>query len=155
MSRLDGLNYYNDSRVRALQKGDWYKSFDERAMTVEIQITRWDEEDEEVEEVVTMPVRFKVCDLCGGKGKHVNPSIDCGGLSRDDFDYDPDFEEDYMRGRYDVSCYQCRGARVMLALPDYSVLTEEEKEVVDYLDEIANDDARHHAMCMAELRMGC
>jgi hypothetical protein len=58
--------------------------------------------------------RYVVCTLCGGTGTHVNPAIDCGGLSAEDF-ADEDFRESYMRGDYDVPCVRCKGQRVLLA----------------------------------------
>lgn len=62
--------------------------------------------------------KYAVCDLCNGKGKHVNPSIDSGGLTREDFAEDPDFERDYFRGLYDISCNRCGGKRVILVAGD-------------------------------------
>lgn len=50
-----------------------------------------------------------VCDLCRGHGKVVNPSIDASGLTREDFDEDPDFADDYRSGQYDITCPRCRG----------------------------------------------
>ena len=54
-----------------------------------------------------------VCPVCNGEGKTVNPSIDAGGLTREDFDEDPDFREDYMSGMYDITCRACNGQRVV------------------------------------------
>jgi len=54
-----------------------------------------------------------VCPVCNGEGKTVNPNIDCNGLTREDFDDDPDFREDYMSGMYDITCQACRGLRVI------------------------------------------
>lgn len=62
---------------------------------------------------VEFPAKFEVCERCRGKGSHCNPAIDGNGLSREDFDEDPDFEEAYFRGDYDVSCYECKGLRVV------------------------------------------
>lgn len=56
---------------------------------------------------------FEVCDQCRGSGKVVNPSIDAGGLSRERFDEDPDFEERYFAGAYDIQCPTCKGQRVV------------------------------------------
>lgn len=56
---------------------------------------------------------WKLCPLCDGRGRHVNPSIDAQGLTADDFAEDPDFAEDYSRGTYDVTCRQCNGRRVV------------------------------------------
>lgn len=52
-------------------------------------------------------------DLCRGRGKHVNPAIDCGGIPASDFAEDPDFAESYFRGHYDVPCAACGGRRVV------------------------------------------
>jgi hypothetical protein len=62
---------------------------------------------------VSLPAKFVVCHRCEGKGSHVNPSIDGNGLSREDFDADPDFAEGYMRGDYDIACQTCKGRRVV------------------------------------------
>lgn len=60
---------------------------------------------------------YEVCNVCDGRGSHVNPSIDSHGLSADDFAEDPDFADNYWRGNYDVPCYQCGGSRV-IPIPD-------------------------------------
>jgi hypothetical protein len=105
MPRYD--NYHSDPRVRAQDK--WYSSLNEQKMTATV--TVYDpEEDADIE--YDVPVTFQVCDTCNGKGSHVNPSIDCNGLSREDFDEDPDFAEAYFEGQYDVPCYGCGGKRV-------------------------------------------
>lgn len=84
--------------------------FDEQKMLVTFAIE--DEDENEVE--YTIPVCFEVCPTCEGKGSHVNPSIDSHGLSREDFDEDPDFREEYFSGAYDVTCYACSGKRVVI-----------------------------------------
>jgi len=62
---------------------------------------------------VQLPTKWEVCSTCRGEGTHVNPSIDAGGLSADDFADDPDFSEDYMSGVYDQPCNRCEGRRVV------------------------------------------
>lgn len=57
--------------------------------------------------------KMEVCFVCEGEGTTVNPDIDCNGLTREDFDDDPDFREDYMAGRYDITCRGCGGLRVV------------------------------------------
>lgn len=74
------------------------------------------ETDVEVEE--TVPGKYAVCGRCQGKGSHTHPSVDGPGLSREDFDEDPQFEEDYFAGVYDVACYECNGARVVLVVDE-------------------------------------
>jgi hypothetical protein len=75
----------------------------------------WAETDEETgDEVVhRLPARFEVCGRCEGRGKHVNPAIDAHGLTREDFESDPDFEDAYFSGRYDIACVKCLGLRVV------------------------------------------
>lgn len=55
----------------------------------------------------------EVCRRCDGEGKHVNPSIDGNGISPEEFAEDPDFEEAYFSGQYDVQCEECRGEKVI------------------------------------------
>ena len=62
--------------------------------------------------------KYEVCSLCGGSAKIVNPDIDCGGISRDEFYEDPEFEEAYFSGRYDQTCTRCNGKRVE-AVPQF------------------------------------
>lgn len=72
---------------------------------------------DEIEFYVQVPLKFEVCPTCRGRGTHVNPSIDDNGLSAEDFREDPDFEESYFRGDYNVTCYECGGANVV-PVPD-------------------------------------
>lgn len=55
------------------------------------------------------PWHWEICDLCDGRGKVVNPSIDASGLTADDFAEDPGFAEDYRSGVYDIPCPRCGG----------------------------------------------
>lgn len=134
-------NYHNDSRVRA--KDRWYIDFDEKRMTATVTI--WDD-DGCGEETVTVPVAFSVCPTCNGKGSHVNPSIDCDGLTPEDFHEDPDFAEDYFGGSYDEICYGCDGKRVVPVCLD--------KAANEKLEKSAIFDAECRAEMMAERSMG-
>ena len=107
MFDLEERNYRNDRRVRAQRK--WYKSFDERTMTATVDV--WNYEDDSEEER-TVRCRYTVCDICDGKGSHVNPSIDASGITAEDAYEDPDFFEEYKSGVYNVACYGCGGNRV-------------------------------------------
>ena len=62
---------------------------------------------------VELPGKCIVCPRCNGSGSHVNPAIDGHGLSSEDFAEDPDFEEAYFSGRYDVRCEECHGNNVI------------------------------------------
>ena len=66
--------------------------------------------------------KFRVCPVCQGEGKYVNPSIDSQGLTAEDFEeHGPEFREDYFNGLYDVRCKACNGQRVVTQaeLSDY------------------------------------
>jgi hypothetical protein len=128
-----------DCRDREKMDGQWYKSFDERRMVVTVAYTLYadgsfssEEDDGECE--AEFPVKFEVCGLCNGKGSHVNPSIDAHGISQEEFDEDPDFEEAYFEGRYDVVCYRCGGKRVEPVVNE-DALTKEQKELWEKIQE--------------------
>jgi|GEM_PF-869704 len=142
-------NYDNDPRVRAGERGDWYETFDEKRMIATI--LTYDEDDEET--TVEVPVQYVVCPTCDGKGSHVNPSIDAGGISSEEFYDDPDFAEDYMSGTYDVSCYECGGKRVVPEIA-YDRLNAEQKAAVEALEERQRWDEEDAAVRRAERAMG-
>lgn len=114
-----------DARDREAMMGKWYDRFDERRMVFELE---WENEEGDPIEL-ELPARYEVCDLCQGKGSHTNPSIDSNGLTREDFDEDPDFREDYLSGMYDVPCYRCGGSRVKPVLNE-EMATEEQKKIM-------------------------
>jgi hypothetical protein len=103
------MGFYNDSRVRAGNRPKAFSRIDPGRM---VGIFTWDNPDTEESEDLELPFKFEVCSICDGTGTHVNPSIDAHGLTREDFEEDPEFEEDYRSGRYDVPCYNCNGANV-------------------------------------------
>ena len=151
---IEEMNYQNDPRTQAGGRGDWYKSFDEANMTATVAFTCYDDDGEEVEEVVSFPVRLEACNLCNGKGSHVNPSIDCGGLTQDDFDEDPDFEESYRSGHYDVTCNQCHGKRAVPVI-NHDHLNDEQKRALNTMNQLAEEEAAYQAECRMERMMGC
>ena len=63
---------------------------------------------------VVVDSRFEVCSTCNGRGTHVNPSIDSGGITASEWaEWDEEEREHYWSGSYDVSCYQCHGEKVI------------------------------------------
>jgi hypothetical protein len=92
----------------------WYDEFSEKGMT--LTFTRENGDGEEVE--ITVRAQFDVCDVCDGKGSHVNPSIDSHGISAEEFADDPDFADSYFAGDYDVQCSACGGRRVVPVVAD-------------------------------------
>ena len=128
---LDNLNYYNDPRVR-------------NAGREEVRI--FDDAGEEIE----LPTHWEVCPTCEGKGTHVNPSIDAGGLSPELIHDDPEFMADYMDGVYDVVCATCNGRSTVQEV-HWAKLTDDQREAYEQRQEL---DADYHAERMAEIRMG-
>lgn len=108
--------------------------------------TRTDKERE-----ISVPARYEVCSRCDGTGTHVNPSIDGNGLTYEDFAEDPDFEEAYFSGIYDVNCYECKGNRVTL-VPDETAMTRRQKFLYDKWSE---EQYHYDAERRAEERFGC
>ncbi len=104
----------------------------------------------ELDVEVEIATKLNQCPRCQGKGTHVNPSIDGHGLSREDFDEDPDFEEAYFRGDYDVACHRC-GGRKVIAVPDWAKLSDEEKKAWKIQERELADMAAEEA---AERRAG-
>jgi hypothetical protein len=156
---IENANYANDSRVRAAGRGDAFQSIDENRMTGTT-LLQWfdDDTDKDCEELVEVPIKYEVCWLCSGKGTHVNPSIDCNGLTREDFDADPDFAESYFSGHYDQTCEECHGHRIVPVI-NHEGVSEEVAALIKRVEEQREEDAKYEAMAhaerMAEIRMGC
>ena len=133
---------------RREQDFEWFANFDERTMTVTM---RWADsgegEDGDQADVERVPVSYEVCGTCDGRGSHVNPSIDSHGLSREDFDDDPDFAEDYMSGRYDVPCAECGGKRVAIMLDEDRASEAQRNAVAEFFQEQAADRQTRRMEC--------
>jgi len=106
----EGIMEHMDHRDLAALRGRWYKRLDDRRMTAIVEVYS---DDGDTSEEVTVRVEWGVCQTCNGRGHHVNPSIDAGGLTAEDFAADPGFERDYRRGLFDVACAECKGQRVV------------------------------------------
>jgi DnaJ-class molecular chaperone len=102
---LEDRNYQNDIRIRSIEER-WWTEIDENKMYAR---HKYDTEDGQQ---VWYPFKYETCHLCNGKGSHVNPSIDCGGLTFEDM-YDDGFRDDYLSGMYDQPCNLCKGMRVI------------------------------------------
>lgn len=113
------------------------------------------DEDGEVtnERTLELPALFEVCERCSGTGKHVNPSIDSHGIGREEFDQDPDFEEAYFSGAYDVTCSVCNGLRVT-PIVNEGRLTEAQRRDYDRWLEQQREFAETDALHRAERAMG-
>lgn len=153
MNYTSATNYANDHRVRALTQHTWAESFDEARMVFVLcdGLIMDLQDDYDVENPpADVPAVYQVCSTCEGKGTHVNPSVDCNGLTAEDFAEDPDFAEDYFRGVHDVTCYGCDGARVEPVLDRARV----SPVVLEAIERWLDCEAMLRAEQLAELRMG-
>ena len=130
MGYVDDLNYVNDPRNC------------ERAPD-RITVFNGDTEHE-------LPTVFEVCPVCEGKGTHVNPAIDCNGLTAEDFHDDPDFRDNYMSGLYDQTCNCCGGLRVVKVVDRDRC----DPALLALYDEEAEADAEYERISRAERAMG-
>lgn len=108
----------------------WYESLNAQMMCATVEL--YDEEGDAF--VAVVPFRFEACWNCHGKGSHVNRAIDGHGISREEFDEDPDFEEAYFSGAYDVACDECGGDRVVAVTDDERVQAAQQS-AADYARE--------------------
>ncbi len=137
---------------------------DNTTMTMVVKLRVWmplEDDPTDGDEVITrkrLPCKFITCYSCDGKGKHVNPDIDSHGLTEEDFERDPQFREDYFKGRYDVTCYNCAGKRVIPAI-DKDRLSPEEAVLVSGHEKLKREEAEYEAeyaaMVRSERLFGC
>jgi len=145
-------NYHGDSRViNARKQREFNNGFDMKHMTFTFEVN--DGESDETT-VHTLPAKFEVCPTCEGRGKHVNPSIDAGGISEDDEFWQDDHDEEgyslYHNGFYDVTCYTCGGRNVVPTI-DRDRANE---STLAIWDGRCADDAGFDHICRSELLMG-
>ena len=139
-------NYYSDHRVRAGRDGNGFLSVDEQRMIGIVVLYDEQGDDEQIE----VPIAFSVCQTCEGRGSHTNPSVDCNGISGEDFERDQEFREEYYSGVYDVSCYGCNGKRVT---PDIDV-QRCDPDILKKLRQQQEEDAEFRRIEESERRMG-
>ncbi len=109
------------------------------------------DEDGEVDRVA-VPAQYEVCSRCCGEGVHDHPAF-ANGMSANDFGDDPDFREEYLAGRYDVTCSACHGKRVQLEIC-WGALESRDSELADRIREHYDDLAAYEAESAAERRAG-
>lgn len=100
---------------------------------------------------VQIPLKNALCWRCRGEGKHTNPAIDGHGISPEEFAEDPDFEEGYFSGRYDIRCEECHGEKI-IKVPDWDRIPKRHQFLLEH---DAQEEADYRALCEAERRMGC
>lgn len=112
--------------------------------------THYDEDDNEV--VYDLPMHWEICGTCDGEGKH---SLHLGAITMDEWDRDWSYEEqeDYMSGRYDRCCEDCRGTGKVQVV-DWESLKRENPEAYEARMEWEREEADFRAISEAERRMG-
>jgi excinuclease UvrABC ATPase subunit len=153
-SHHEASNYINDHRVVAGERGQRFK-FDAKAMTLTVELYNGEAEEHEAEfQEFAFPARYAVCPTCRGKGSHVNPSIDAGGITGEELgEWDDDERESYLNGRYDVACYQCGGERLVPEI-DKSNLNDAAKAALKRFRKQEREAEECEAMSRAERAMG-
>ena len=123
-------------------------------MLKEFTIDNLDESSPEFETTIMLPVKKEVCPRCRGEGKHVNPAVDGNGISPEEFINDPDFEEAYFSGVYDVVCEECGGENVIDVIDEAEVerrgLQSAYKAYCDDVEEKAAQERYDAAVYRAE-----
>lgn len=97
-----------------------------------------------------LPMKWALCPVCDGKGSHVNPSIDACGVSREQFEDDPDFAEQYWNGTYDQICTRCKGRTTVPVIDEDSC----DSLLLAMYRRQLQDQADDRACQLAEIRMG-
>ncbi len=113
---------------------------------------------EEVE--YELAAKYEICPRCEGSGSHTNPSIDSHGITSEEWerDWDDESREMYFNGGYDVTCYECKGERVVLEVDEEQINnygTPEQKKMLEEYWNGIKADREYEAMCRAERRFGC
>lgn len=107
------MPYFTDRRVRHNPYVFDYSRFRIGVRCDEPEARYSEEEDQTV---WWLPAEAEVCETCDGRGTYVNPAIDAHGISREEFDADPEFEEAYFSGAYNETCETCHGLRIQLVV---------------------------------------
>ena len=127
--RIENLNFLADSRNHPGER-----------LTVEIDGIEHE-----------LPSKWQLCSVCEGKGTHVNPSIDAGGISAEQFADDPEFAEEYFSGSYDVTCQRCQG-RTTERVVDWARVPKNLRKAYEKQQEA---DAAYERERRAEIAFGC
>ena len=142
-------NSFNDSRVtNARYQRDIDAGVDTRSMTFTFEVGEGDESTS-----YTLPVKMEVCPTCNGRGTHINPSIDASGITEDSDmweDCDEYGENNYLSGRYDVTCYTCKGRNVVASIDRKGA----DKKALKVWESREREEREYQATCRSERLMG-
>lgn len=116
-----------------------------------ITVTIFDDNDDEVEH--ELPATNEVCGRCDGHGTHTNTSIDGNGITSSEWaEWDPEEQESYMNGEYDVTCEKCHGSNVVL-VPDPAAMSADQKVILSQWEKQENERAASDAEWSREQEM--
>ena len=103
---------------------------------------------------IKFPTKWEICPQCQGHGSHVDPAIDCNGITGSEWaEWDYEDQERYMSGGYDITCTQCKGeGKILLSVYDKSPFGRWAMEILNDYNDRQREFALEHAN---ELRWGC
>lgn len=105
--------------------------------------------------IVYVESKYEVCNTCQGRGKHINPNIDSGGITSSEWnEWGREEQDAYWSGRYDVTCYSCKGEKVTQIL-EYETDNKLYNWCCERLSEYYESQYESAAEYIAEKRMGC
>ena len=160
-----------DYRDVAANTDRWYEHINTKNMTVIVNVACDEESLENLKEdlseeaynlidengCVILPMKFKVCSTCNGKGTHVNPSIDSHGITEEEWNRDWSYEEQetYLSGGYDIACYECHGEKVVpeININSYNI-TNPMREIIEIIDSNIREEMLYTRSCMMERALG-
>jgi len=108
---------------------------------------------------LSLPGKFEVCPGCEGHGTRLCEGMRGEAYTTEEFyeSFDDEQAEEYFKrgGRYDVTCEECQGARVIAVVDEEACRTPEQKRVLGLYYAKLDDDYQYERECAAERRMGC
>ena len=127
------------------------------ARTTTIQFTAETDDGDTID--CSLPGKFEVCPHCDGHGTHLREGMRGYAYTTEEFQdsFDDEEREEYFKhgGRYDVTCTECHGARVVAVVDEDACRTPEEKATLKLYEAKLEDDYAYERECAAERRMGC
>lgn len=88
---------------------------------------------------VDLPRKYEVCPTCDGHGKHSH-AVDGNGITDSEWEeWDHEEREDYFAGRYDQTCEECNGKRVIQVVDIDAIPEEARKQYIQYLGDIESE----------------
>jgi len=118
--------------------------------------------DEEGEFSVTFPAKYSVCTECEGHGTILNPSMADHAYSMEEFmeSFEEEERAEYFKrgGRYDITCPECTGARVVSVVDEDALSASQKEEFASWQkqeEERECFDRQWSAEQAMERSMGC